>query len=345
MTPGVRLHDGDVEQPILRLGLAGFTRDEFRLLHSATSRPRSLPEWSISALEEADAWMVNGAKVKISPEGIVRVAPGNAIEQSVRLDPHDMRRPIAFAAPVASPDIEAQCTFDAGSASSIRDTLLQFENWLRPARVFFALGGEVVRLGAQLRHGVFHVSRGGTLLAALDFRNGRAAVSPQAQPADFAGARWDKRPAGAGVIPPSFIATTPAELAWNYARRSRKALLPEHYLERLVHFRGLPKVPAQWLGDSHLMLLRELASGPCSCNGLQLRTGLSHDRLVRDLACLFFAGSITTSPAKAARSNALYADGPQSSGPGLEPFDSVASMGVRADATVPAPLRCSPATT
>lgn len=344
MIPGVSLQDGAVEQPILRLGLAGFSREQFRQIHAATSRRRGVPEWCISPLEEADAWMVNGAKVKMSPDGIVRVLPGNPIEHSVKLDPHDMRRPIAFAAPVASPDIEAQCTFDAGSASSIRGTLLQFENWLEPARVFFALGGEVVRMGAQLRHGVFHVSRGSTLLAALDFRNGRAAVSTQAQPADFAGARWDKRPAGAGAVPPSFIATSPAELAWSYARRSRKELLPERYFERLVHFRGLPKVPVQWLGDSHLMLLRELASGPSSCNGLQRRTGLAHERLVRDLACLFFAGSITTSPAKAARTNARYADGPQSSGPGLEPFDSVATLVVRADPTVPAPLRALPAT-
>jgi hypothetical protein len=329
------------EQPILRLGIAGFTPGQYRAIERGTEQASGLSEWCISSFAEADAWVVNGAHVKFTADGILRVAPGRPTEQTIKLDPAEVDRPVAFALPLAAPQIEPLCTFDAESVSSVQATLRQFEVWLRHARVLFALGREVVRYGPELRHGIFHVSNADKLLAVLDFRRGRAGVSPHAHPADLANARWDKRATGAGDVPDSFMPTSPAELAWAYARRSRNELLPTRYTEQALYFRGPPKVPTKWLSDSQLMLLRELASEPSDFAGLQERTGVPAAQLVQDMTCLFFAGSITTSVSKASRSMPLHEPtGPDSSGTDFEPL---ANHGGRTaptrDRTAPASLR------
>lgn len=76
-------------------------------------------------------------------------------------------------------------------------------------------------------------------------------------------------------------------------------MLPPRYRSRPVYFRHAPVVPVRWLGDSQLLLLRELAVGVGDFDALQRRTGLAHRQLTRDLASLYFAGSITTTPDKA----------------------------------------------
>jgi hypothetical protein len=156
---------------------------------------------------------------------------------------------------------------------------------------------------------------------------------------DFTDAHWDRRPLGAGDIPNAFIPTTPAQLAWNYARRSKKHLLPDRYLEQQVHFRAPPKVPPQWVSDLQLMLLRELASEPLNFAALQQRTGVAHARIVQEMTCLYFAGAITTSPSKAARTTPRHEPaGPQSSGTDFEPLmESDRPQPVR-DNTAPASL-------
>lgn len=300
-------------------------------------RGPGLPQWRISSFAEADAWLVNGARVLMTPDGILRVLPGLPTEQSVKLRPADVDRPVAFATPLASPDIEPRCTFNVDSLASVQDTLLQFENWLREARARFALGCDIVRMGPELRHGIFHVSNRGTLVAVLDFRSGRAGVSPHAHPADFAQAQWDKRPAGAGDIPATFIRTSAAELAWAYAHRSDKKLLPYRYLAQTVYFRQPPKVPPHWVSDSQMSILRELAAEPCTLAALQQRTGIAGTRVQRDLACLYFAGAITTTHSKSPR-HAFRADssGPLSSGTGFEPLQE-RPPAIR-EITAPAPL-------
>jgi hypothetical protein len=58
-------------------------------------------------------------------------------------------------------------------------------------------------------------------------------------------------------------------------------------------------VPLRWIRDSQLLLLRELSVAPGTLLALSYRTGYPCDKLENDLACLYFAGSITTTRAKA----------------------------------------------
>lgn len=312
--------DAVAEQPILWLGLSGFSPEQRATIEAALARPAGLPQWRTCTFGDADAWLVNGPKVRILPGGNLRVDPGLSHEQSVKLNLNEVDRPVGFAVPLASTEFEPRCTFDASSRASIHAALLQFENWLRLVRAQFVLGGQIIRLGAQLRHGIYHLSRGGQLLAVLDFREGRAGVSPRAHPADMREAQWDKRPPGAGAAPGSFVPTSPARLAWVYVWRSDLDVLPARYRAETIYFRGAPSVPMGWLRDSQLMLLRELSMEPSTSAFLRQRTGFAQAQMDHDLTCLYYAGAITTTKTKAKVTGrvARYDSQPQSSGPGLE---------------------------
>jgi len=327
-----------IEQPILWLGMAGFSPDQRAAVEAALARPAGLPQWRTCQFGDADAWMVNGRRVRVLPGGNLRVDPGLPHEQSVRLNLSEVDRPVGFAMPLTSTEFEPRCTFDASSRASIHGALLQFENWLRLVRAQFVLGAQVIRLGAQLRHGVYHLSRGGRLLAVLDFRGGRAGVAPRAQPVDMREAQWDKRPPGAGTAPENFVRTSPAQLAWTYVRRSDRDVLPARYRADTIYFRGAPKVPMRWLRDSQLMLLRELSVEPSTFSLLRQHTGFAAVQMDHDLTCLYYAGAITTTKSKAAHRVVRHDSQPQSSGPGLESLLHCEVAHYRADATAPAQL-------
>lgn len=286
------------EQPILWLGMAGFGPALRAQLEAALAESAGHARWRVCTLGEADAWWVNGAGVRVMPGGNLKVAAGLPTERALNLDLSEVDRPVAFAAPLASPDFEPACVFDPASPPSIHAALLQLENWLRSLRARFVLGKQIIQRGTQLRQGVFHISHGGKLLAVLDFVGGKAAIAPSAHPIDLWEATWQKRPVLARDLPSAFIHLTPSQLAWSYVRRTDQDMLPMRYRTDTMYYRGPPDVPVNWLRDSQLMLLRELAAEPGNVAALRQRTGLPFETVVHDLACLYYAGAITTTKRK-----------------------------------------------
>jgi hypothetical protein len=148
-------------------------------------------------------------------------------------------------------------------------------------------------------------------------------------PVDLWQAQWDKRPIGAGGLPERFVHLTPGQLAWTYVRRTDRDVLPARYRTRTIYYRHVPGVPLRWLRDSQLLLLRELSAEPGTLEALGRRTGLPVSQTEHDLACLYYAGSITTTGPKAAAPVAERHDSqPNSVGPG---FDSLLSTNGHAD--------------
>jgi hypothetical protein len=327
------------EQPILWLGVSGFSPEQKAALQMALARTDELPQWRVGAFAEADAWWVNGEKVRVAPDGTLRVAPGLPTEHALRLDLADVDRPIAFGVPLGCDEFEPQVVFDPASPPSTQAVLLQFDSWLWLVRAQFVLGRQIIEQGADLRHGVYHVSSQGRLLAVLDFAQGNGAILPRAHPVDLAEARWDRRPPGARDLPETFVRVTPAQLAWTYVSRTDRDLLPRRYRDATIYFRHAPGVPIRWLRDSQLNLLRELAADPGTLESLYRRTGLPMRQLERDLTALYYGYAITTTRSKAAqRSPSRYDSVPHSVGPGLDSLLNADQVSHPADPTVPAQL-------
>lgn len=110
-----------------------------------------------------------------------------------------------------------------------------------------------------------------------------------------------------------------------------------------------PQVELSWVTDSQLRILNELCSRPASFQQLVERLGMRHESLALDLACLYFATSLTTIASKAASVSGKRRSAAASSSPaigtGHSPhiFDSSMShSGASADShelTAPAQLR------
>lgn len=339
VTTDLKPQRGDA--PTLWLGLAGFSADQRGAIVPMLTRAPDLPKWEVRSFGTADAWLLNGPQCRVRPGATLDVAPALPSEKRLRLDLGGVDRPVAFATPVPD-ELEARCSFDLGSPASVQGMLLQLDVWLRLERAQFELGSQVIRLGASLRHGVFHVMHRGNLLAVLDFRKGAAGLSPALHPAHLGNAEWHRRPPGAAAIPPSFVASSPAQLAWTYVRRSERDMLPQHYREQTIYFRRGPRVPMRLLGDTQLLLLRELSIQPSTLAALAQRTDIAPAQLDRALACLYYAGSITTSPSKAARpytsSAATFAPARDSSNPAFL-LSGDGRLFTAHDLTAPAMLR------
>lgn len=332
--------DRAIEQPILWLGVSGFAPQQRSVLDASLARAPHLPRWRVGPFADADAWLVNGAKVRMLPQGDLTIAAGLPTEHALHLNLADVDRPVAFAAPQPSAGFEARCTFDADSRQSVHAVLAQLDHWLRLVRSQFVLGARILGQVSQWRNTIFHVNHDGRLLAVLDFREGKAALLPQVHPVDLWEAQWDRRPVGASNPPPGFLQFTPAQFAWAYARRTERDLLPPRYASELIYFRRVPKVPLRWLTDPQLMLLRELSAEPCTLEVLRQRTSFTVAQMRRDLACLYYAGSITTTRAKARPGLGRSDSQPHSSGPGLDSLpDKESGPRYAADLTAPAPLQ------
>jgi len=89
-----------------------------------------------------------------------------------------------------------------------------------------------------------------------------------------------------------------------------------------------------------VMILRELAAEPATVTQLLYRTALPLERIERDLACLYYAGAITTTESKSRAARR----GPPDSRPDSDEMgvDSVlrdpAHSQLNADLTAPLPL-------
>lgn len=328
------------EQPVLWLGMVGFAPAQRKSIEAAVARASGPAHWRVCPFGDADGWWVNGAKCSITEGGRLRVAPGLPTEHTLRLELPEVDRPLAFAEPVAPPNLEALCVFDPASEPGIHAALARFEKWLQPVRVRFALGAMLLARDTDERRGTYHLSHRSTLLAVVDFQQGMAAIAPKAQPPDLWEATWERRPSAAGLSPHGFKSSTITELAWGYVRRTDRDMLPPRYRTEKIFYRHVPRVPMRQLRDSQLMLLRELSAEPGTLQSLLQRTSLPVPQLAHDLACLYYAGSVTTSPATIDQ-----ASGPDVNSVGLWP-ESLASTGggsrSRHDLTAPAILERRP---
>ncbi|MDW5445047.1 hypothetical protein [Polaromonas sp. SM01] len=288
------------EQPVLWLGMAGFSPEQHAQLTSLLGRlSKGWPAWQMGAFAEADAWLVSGEKSRLLGADTLKILAGLPTERALQLNLAEVDRPIAFSQPMTAGDLDPAHTFDPSSGVSLRKVLQQFENWLRPLRSQFVLGGQLVERESELLPGIYHVSHKGNLLAVMDFHAWRIGISPQADPVEFELARWDKRPSGAHDIPGHFLHSSLTQLRWIYVQRTERDVLPPRYRSRPIYFRHAPGVPLRWLRDSQLVLLRELSVEAGDFDDMLQRTGLAPVQLARDLATLYFAGSVTTTAEKA----------------------------------------------
>lgn len=285
---------------MLWLGMAGFAPAQRASMEAALASSGGASSWRVRSFGDADGWWVNGAKASRLAGGTLKIAAGLPTERALKLDLSEVNRPLAFAKPMAAKDIDPLCVFDPESQPSISATLLQFENWLRPVRAQFVLGALLIQRNSKDRRGIYHLIHRGILIAVLDFHEGQVAVQPGVNPADLWLGEWDKRPPGAGQAPANFDRYSTTQLAWAYVCRTDRDMLPARYRTDTVYYRHVPRVPLRWLADSQMTLLRELSSEPGTLQSLGQRTGMAVRQIEQDLACLYYAGSITTTPASAA---------------------------------------------
>jgi hypothetical protein len=288
-----------LELPVFRLGLAGFSsQQESELAATLSSAAPGAMVWEPGRMAQADAWWVNGSRVEWLGNDSVRITAGDPSGRALQLRLLDVDRPIAFSTPLVCGDFQPAYSFDAASRRSMNAVLEKFEAWLSPVSAQFCLASHIVEHEIALGSGTFQVHLNSTLLAVVNIP-GEIAVLPNAGPADFEEAVWSRRPRGA-EIPENFVRTSLSQLMWQYATRTQRDVLPRHYRTGLLYYRRPPRLPQRVVLDSHLLLMRELACAPASFEALQGRCGLDADQLARDLAALYFVGSITSNPKRAA---------------------------------------------
>jgi hypothetical protein len=295
------------EVPVFEFGMIGFNAKERQQIESlVNSLPHTTAMWRSGQFSDADAWLVCGEKARINTDGQatkdegVRVLAGLPSERATVLNLNQVKRALAFSTPLHSADIEPMFTFEATSAPALQNTFQQFEQCMRQLRSQIIVGKQLIEHEAQLKPAVYHVMHNGQLLAVLDFINWKIGILSSANPEHLERAIWEKRPTQAGDIPNGFLQTDAAELRWMYARHSERDVLPVRYRHDLIYFRQAPTVPVSWLTDSHLLLVHELSIRPAHFQQLAERTGMPYQQLTRDLACLYFAASLTTMASKAA---------------------------------------------
>lgn len=284
-----------LEQPVLGLGLLGFADAAgLRLQAWAAQVPAGWPEWRTCDPHLADAWMIAGGAVDVlgRDELVIRHPHGSG--ERLTLNRAEVDRPLAFATPLPEGFASAEF-FEADSESSVRQRLQRFEAWLRPLRTQFALGARLYDHMDQMRSGgVVHLSAEERLLAVIDIQRWQAALLIPARPVDLAMAEWTFGVKLSLETPPSFIRLPLHRVMWNYAVRTRRDVLPHRYREQRLYLRRVPRLPAHWFDEFHLVLMRELMDRPATFAQLLERTSSAEQDLARHLAALYHGGALTT---------------------------------------------------
>jgi len=334
-----------IELPIFRLGLAGFSAEQQAELGVALQdMATGASVWQVSEVDGADAVWINGARVEWLGDDRLRVGSGTPAGRAVQLHLPDVGRPVAVTRPVACTEFKPLYSFDIASPASMEAVLARFDAWLAPLAAQFCLASHIVEHQTALGSGVFDASRDGTLLAVVNMQ-GETGVLPSAGPADFEEAVWRRR-TEAAEIPEQFARASLAQLMWQYAVRTHRDVLPKHYRTGLLYFRRPPRLPQRMLSDSQLLLMRELAFEPATFETLGRRCELDELRLARDLAALYFVGTITSNPRRAAKPPRRAYEPEANPGPhsclpsGLDsvPSHETPARDVAHDLTAPAPL-------
>ena len=284
-----------MEQPVLRLGLLGFTdADKLKVMETIAQPNPGWPRWELVEFEMADAWCIHGASVQREQGNSVRVLTQQASQPVISLNPSEITRPTAFTEPLPS-GMQAVEIVNFSTAQLMRVGLQRFEAWLRPLRAQFALGCELISRERELVQGIYHVlDQHGKLLAIVNLSKWTAALLPIARPVDFEEAHWAQRPNMASDVPAGFVSISVAQLMWNYAVRTTQEVLPVRYKKEKIYLRKLPNLPQAWLRDEHLVVLRALNTKPLKFAELAHLTQLPEDLLAKALAALYFVGSVTT---------------------------------------------------
>ncbi len=300
--------EDDADTPLLQFGMVGFDRNQRQQIEGIVhALPQQTAIWRTGVFADADAWLVCGEKTRALPPSTtagvesLRILAGLPSERAITLDLHRIDRPLAFSLPLHSQEMEPRFTFEAASPISLQTLLKKFETCLWSLYSQFILGKHLIEREMELKATIYHVMYGGKLLAVMDFISWKIGMLPDTDPQQFENAVWEKRPTEARAIPSNFFKTDVAQLRWIYAQHSIRNVLPGRYRHELIYLRQSPQVALSWLTDSHLLLLRELSRRPATFMNLAERTGLSYERLTRDLAGLYFAASLTTTPSKAAK--------------------------------------------
>ena len=289
-----------VEQPLLRLGMLGFSDDVGLRLQSLASEEREgWPRWRCCDPHVADAWMINGRAVAVKGRDELVINHPFGSNERLTLHRAEVDRPLAFAAPLPKGFASAEF-FEAGDEQSVRQRLQRFEAWLRPLRSQFALGAAVFDHAARARD-VVHLVLEGKLLAVLDFVRWQAGILVPARPVELSVAEWVSKPPSANDIPPTFIRLPLHRVMWTYAVRTARDVLPERYWRSRIYLRRVPQLPARWFGSEHLELMHLLTQAPATFEELEERTGLTSPVLAHSLAALYHAGGLTTDPESARR--------------------------------------------
>ena len=289
-----------LEQPLLRLGMLGFSDDLGMRLQALASEAREgWPRWRCCDPHMADAWMINGLAVHVLGRDEVVIAHPLGGDERLTLHRAEVDRPLAFAAPLPEGFASAEF-FDAADEHSVRQRLQRFEAWLRPLRSQFALGG-VVASRKELLRGVVHLVLEGKLLAVLDFVRWQVGILVPARPVEFDMAEWVLQEGSVSDIPSSFIRLPLHRVMWTYAVRTEPEGLPERYRRKTLYLRRVPMVPARWFAPEHLALMRSLTQAPGTFADLLERTAMPSEELAHSLAALFHAGGLTTDPESARR--------------------------------------------
>lgn len=279
------------------MGLLGFS-DERHLRNLLGTRTR-LP-WVISPAADADALWVNGAHAQPLRNHMVRVPSVTESESATILNLKEMSRPVAFTYPLGNDYFSPPNVFDPHSAESVAGIMRTFESELELLSVELALAREIAGRRYELRSPAFHLSLRGKLVGVVNV-SGELGLSPHLTALEMGEVQWSGRPAAACAIPPEFRVTTMAHVMWQYVGRSGENLLPSRYCKGLIYFRRMPQVPQRMVRDSHLVLLSELSAMAQSLEQLRQSTGMGAKQACDTLAALYFAGSITTDPRRAAQ--------------------------------------------
>jgi hypothetical protein len=287
-----------LELPLLRLGVAGFADEQLQTLRAVLAEGAGTATlWEAGPMDGADAWWINGGRTQVLGVDHIRVAPGLAGGRSIQINMGDVDRPLAFASPLPK-GFEALCSFDLAAPATMKAALRQFESWLAPVTAQFCLASHIVDHQSALGAGQFELCQGTQVIATVDMQ-GDAAVRSTLGPGDFEDTWW--RHSTSGPVPEHFARTSLAQLMWQYTVRTQRDLLPKRYRTGLLYFRRAPHLPQRLIKDSHLLIMRELMLAPATFEELQQRCGFPQARLARELASLYFVGSITSNPKRAAR--------------------------------------------
>lgn len=335
-------HNTPQELPVLRLGLVGYAPAQQALLEGALANVDSGLSWQVSNLSHADVWCINGSAVEVLPDRSLRIAAAASGLRPLRINLTESDRPVAFSLPLASTQLVDVTTFHLNSPASIQGMLDRFSGWLRPMSVQLCLASYIAEHNLDLNTGVFHVITKGRLQAVVS-RNG-VGVLPIADPAEIVDAQWANRPPFADEIPKHFLRIGFPQLMWQYAMRTERDVLPTRFRTGLVYWRAPPQLPNRLLGDTHLMMARELSHAPATFRQLAERTALHDPQVARCLGALYVVGAITTDRRRAAAT----LPGPESAHStlrdsfattsGSPPTELDAAPDFYADATAPAPF-------